>query len=77
MYLSSISTYRLAEVSVTLCSMGNGGEFASVGLSQLDVTETDEPALIWDVVLCGVSPFDSRSKPVVGWSVCVVSSWTA
>ena len=50
--------------------MGNGGEFASVGLSQLGVTETDEPALLWDVVLCGVGPFGSRSKPVVGWSVC-------
>jgi hypothetical protein len=49
--------------------MGNGGEFASVGLSQLGVTETDEPALLWDVVLCGVGLFGSRSKPVVGWSV--------
>ena len=40
-----------------------------MGLSQLGVTEADEPALLWDVVLCGVGLFGSRSKPVVGWSV--------
>ena len=43
-----------------------------MGLSQLGVTEADEPALLWDVVLCGVGLFGSRSKPVV-WLECVSS----